>query len=108
MNSGHQAELIAKDYLQKQGLTWVASNVSYPFGELDIIMQEHDAWVFIEVKYRATQHFGGAISAISNKKIARLRKAAAYYLQQHQINAPCRFDLLAIEGSKIHWLKNIF
>ena len=50
-------------------------------------------------------------------KIVELTKKFAYIsayrgffpeLQQHKINAPCRFDLVAIDKAKINWLKGIF
>ncbi|MCL2916256.1 YraN family protein [Shewanella corallii] len=108
MNQGEIAEQQAKAYLEQQGLKWVESNVRYPFGELDLVMREGQNWVFVEVKYRASANFGGAISAVGPRKQQRLRKAANHYLQLHRIQAPCRFDLVAIEGKHIQWLTDIF
>lgn len=108
MNSGKEAELQALNYLIQQGLTLVDKNVRYSFGELDLVMRQGDAWIFIEVKYRSSNKFGGAISALSHKQIKRLQKSANHYLQLHRINAPCRFDLIAIDKTQIRWLKNIF
>lgn len=108
MEQGKRAEIKAKKYLVNQGLEWIASNVRYPFGELDIVMKQGSTWVFVEVKYRSNTQFGGALQAVNPKKIARLRKAANHYLQQHRINAPCRFDLIAINGEQLEWLTDIF
>lgn len=104
---GAQAEAIAKHYLAQQGLRWVASNVRYKCGELDLIMRDQQMLVFVEVKYRKNQNYGGAISAISTHKIQKLTRAAQLYLQKNQIDCPCRFDLVAIDGQDIQWLKNI-
>ncbi|MGI2260596.1 YraN family protein [Shewanella sp. GXUN23E] len=108
MDQGQIAEQQAREYLQQQGLKWVASNVRYPFGELDLVMRHREFWVFVEVKYRSSAGFGGALHAVGSKKQQRLHKAASHYLQLNRIQAPCRFDLVAIEGNQLQWLQNIF
>ncbi|WP_028775276.1 YraN family protein [Shewanella waksmanii] len=109
MNSqGQHAELAARKHLEQQGLCFVASNVRFRFGEIDLIMKQQKTWVFVEVKYRNSHQFGGAINALTQAQIGRIRKAASAYLQQHNIQAPCRFDVVAIEANNITWLKNAF
>ena len=108
MDQGQIAEQQAREYLQQQGLEWIASNVRYPFGELDLVMRQGTSWVFVEVKYRSSAGFGGPLNAVGAKKQQRLRKAASHYLQRNRIQAPCRFDLVAIEGDRLQWLQNIF
>lgn len=108
MDQGQQAERQAQQYLIDQGLILIDKNVRYPFGELDLVMRQGDAWVFVEVKYRSSEQFGGAVAALSAKKMSRLQKAANCYLQQNRIQASCRFDLVAIDKQQIRWLKNVF
>ncbi len=108
MNKGQHGELQAKKYLERQGLSTVEQNVRYPFGELDLVMRHKNNWVFVEVKLRTNPNFGGAISAVSNKQIQRIRKAANFYLQQKRIQAPCRFDVIAIDNDKIQWVQGAF
>jgi|TARA_B110000090_G_scaffold96908_1_gene109179 putative endonuclease len=115
---GQINENISSQYLTRQGLRYITQNFHSRLGEIDLIMQEQDTLVFIEVKYRTNTNFGGAISAISSKKIEKIHKTAKYYLQQHGLNAyntPCRFDVVALQGNKdnhsmplITWLKNAF
>ncbi len=105
---GEAAEKSARIFLEQQGLTFVEQNVRFPFGEIDLIMQQDSQWVFVEVKYRKNNHFGGAISAISSAQIQRIRRAASHYLQQNRINSPCRFDVIAIDATNIQWLKDAF
>ncbi|QIR15826.1 YraN family protein [Shewanella aestuarii] len=107
-NSGQLAEQQAREYLQRQGLSFVASNVRFPFGEIDLVMQDQQSLVFVEVKYRQSTAFGGAINAISAKQIKRIRLSANAYLQQQAINPPCRFDLVAINHNQIDWIKGCF
>ncbi|NMH65100.1 YraN family protein [Shewanella salipaludis] len=108
MTQGQQAELAAKAYLQRQGLHFIAQNVRYPFGEIDLVMRAGEYWVFVEVKYRARQHYGGALNALSQAQIARIRRAASHYLQLHDIDAPCRFDLIAFDADEVQWLVDAF
>jgi putative endonuclease len=108
MTLGQEAETRAQHYLEQQGLTIVERNVRYPFGEIDLIMRHKSYWVFVEVKYRSASQFGGALQALSAAQITRIRKAASHYLQLHRLDVPCRFDVVAIEGTQIHWLVDAF
>ncbi len=108
MTLGQQAETLAQHYLEQQGLSFVERNVRYPFGEIDLVMRQQNQWVFVEVKYRSATQFGGAIQALSKAQIGRIRKAASQYLQQHKLDVPCRFDMIAIDGDQIHWLQGAF
>ncbi len=108
MKKGQHGELQARNYLQQQGLTFVEQNVRFAFGELDLVMRQQSFWVFVEVKLRTNPNFGGAVSAVSAGQIQRIRKAANYYLQQNRIQAPCRFDVIAIDGNHIQWIKGAF
>ena len=103
---GNEAEALARTYLEDHGLTFIAKNVKYRFGEIDLIMKSLHTFVFIEVKYRSSTFFGGALSAITEKQKKRLQLSALHYLQQHNIDAQARFDVIAIESTQIHWIKN--
>lgn len=112
---GQITEEIAAQYLNKQGLTLLAKNVHSRQGEIDLVMKEHDTLVFVEVKYRKNNAFGGAISAVSYKKQQKIKQCATFYLQQsglNEYNTPCRFDVIAMQGNitqaQITWLKNAF
>ena len=112
---GLQAELRAKTFLQTQGLTALAENISSPLGEIDLLMAHQDQWVFIEVRQRSSMAFGGAAASISFAKQQKLRRQALKILQD-QFGArtwpSMRFDVIAIEGSvdsgKINWIQNAF
>ncbi|GIU22005.1 YraN family protein [Shewanella colwelliana] len=108
LTQGAKAEDSALAYLQQQGLKLVDRNVRYPFGEIDLIMRDAQKWVFIEVKFRQSKQFGGAIQAISQGKIERLRRAASHYMQRNNIDAQCRFDVVAIDANEINWITNAF
>jgi len=115
---GQLNEKISSQYLRRQGLRFITKNFHSRQGEIDLIMQDNDTLVFIEVKYRRNNNFGGAIAAISHIKKQKIRQTAKFYLQQHGLNAyntPCRFDVVTLQGDnnthstpQITWLKNTF
>ena len=114
-NKGQATEALALDYLLKQGLRLERKNFHSRQGEIDIVMRDAHTYVFVEVKYRKSGLFGGAISAISYNKEQKIRKCAKFYLQQNDLNeynTPCRFDVIALEGDinqpQITWLRNAF
>ena len=105
---GAKAEQIAFEYLQQQGLKLIERNWHCPFGEIDLIMQERNSYIFIEVKYRKTKLFGGAIYSINQAKCARIMRTAEFYLQTKRIDAPCRIDAVILQANETPvWLKNI-
>ncbi|GAA4900625.1 YraN family protein [Ferrimonas pelagia] len=106
---GLEAEQHACDYLQAQGLRLLERNVQCRFGEIDLIMRHGEQLVFVEVKYRQSRGFGGAAQAVTAAKQHKLRATALWYLQQQGWGErPCRFDVLAIDGSELNWIQNAF
>lgn len=104
-------EQLALDYLSQQGLQLLARNVRWAGGEIDLIMQQLDCWVFVEVRYRADWRFGGPLASITPTKQQRLQQTALWYLQQQGQSPACRFDVIAISGDapwQIEWIKNAF
>lgn len=113
---GDHKERLAEAYLSAKGLDLIERNFLCKSGEIDLIMkdaskQNQEYLVFIEVRYRENQEFGGALASITAGKQKKLRRAAEYYLLQHFGNTPpaCRFDVVGIEGqNEIMWIKNAF
>ena len=109
---GSLGEQQACDYLKSQGLTLVMSNYSCRMGEIDHIMQDGDCLVFVEVRTRASNAFGGALASVTYSKQQKLIKTAMLYLTIHKRHnqQPIRFDVLSMEGvpAVITWVKNAF
>ena len=103
---GDAGEERALAHLQQHGLRLVERNFCCKGGELDLIMQLAATLVFVEVRSRATADFGGAAASITRSKQARLILAAKIYLQRYRHPPPCRFDVVAIDGTVITWLQN--
>jgi len=54
--------------------------------------------VFVEVKTRVGEQFGGGEEAITAWKQRRLTQMAVDYLARHRLHdRPCRFDVVAID-----------
>jgi putative endonuclease len=107
---GAAAETLACDYLRSQGLVVAARNYRCRFGEIDIVAREGAMLVFIEVRQRRSEAFGGAAASITRSKRRRILTAARYYLARLRPAPPCRFDALLIRGepARIEWIKNAF
>ena len=66
--------------------------------------------MFVEVRLRQRNDFGGAAASITATKRARMVAAAGLYLAGLPRTPPCRFDAIvmdALDPSRIEWLRNI-
>ncbi len=108
---GSDAEQIAASYLQRRHLVLVTQNYRCRFGEIDLIMRDGSTLVFIEVRMRNHEMFGGAAASITLSKQAKLLRTARQYLAELNSEPPCRFDALLLSGAngqEIEWIKNAF
>jgi putative endonuclease len=111
---GQAGESAAEQYLRRKGYRIVARNLRSPVGELDLVAEDGQVLVFIEVKARRTDTFGGAIHAVHERKQKKLIQLAAQYLARHHIkNRLCRFDVVLLQGtdaaaSQVEHIQNAF
>ncbi len=108
--AGRRAEAIAASHLERHGLAIVARNFRRRFGEVDLIARDGDTLVFVEVRLRTRDDYGGAAASITAAKRARLAKAAELYLARLASAPPCRFDavlLSSLDPPRIEWLRNV-
>ena len=109
---GTAAEDAALAHLLRAGLTLLERNYRTPGrggGEIDLIMRESDGTlVFVEVRARARGTQGGAAASVGPVKQRRIVFAARHYLLRLPTLPPCRFDVLAIDGEGIEWLRAAF
>lgn len=106
---GIRYEQLAEQFLQQQGLQPLAQNFSCKLGEIDLIMRDGPCLIFVEVKYRASNAFGGAIAAVSQRQQQKLLRTAQLYLQRSKHQGPCRFDVVAISGEEpydFNWIQS--
>jgi len=107
---GRAAESHAEDFLLGRGLKLVARNWRCRFGEIDLIMQDGAALVFVEVRLRSRADFGGAAASVTPAKQKKLLAAARQYLAGLPSLPPCRFDVVALSGAAAEpaWIRNAF
>ena len=103
----------AADFLKSSGYKIIAQNYKNRFGEIDIIAREKDTVVFIEVKARHTDTFGGPEAAVGRFKQGKISQAALCYLKENKLlDKKARFDIVAIryidQAPKINLIKNAF
>lgn len=110
LSDGKKAEDIARHYLEKQGLGIREQNYRCRFGEIDIICDDKKTIVFVEVRYRKHQQFGGAKESIGFHKQQKIITTAKHYLIQYP-DVTCRFDVILLaelDVKKVEWIKNAF
>jgi len=110
-SKGQYYEQQARCFLEQQGLLFVSANYRCRQGEIDLIMREHQTLVFVEVRYRASRDYGGALSSVTPAKQQKIRHTARYFLLNQQINEAhqaCRFDIVSYDDGQRSWLKNAF
>ncbi|MDU0477968.1 YraN family protein [Staphylococcus chromogenes] len=89
-------QLVAKHFVEKGGRI-LGRNVSYPCGEIDLIVELGTEVVFVEVKTRSTLAFGSA-EAITPSKFHRMKRAAAQWLNGQPLRN-VRFDAVVVDLS---------
>lgn len=95
---GAQGEQLAVDYLGQLGMRVLARNWRCRYGELDVIAGDARTVVFVEVKTRTGEQFGGVAQAVTPSKVRRLRRLAGLWLAQQSGSwASVRIDVIGIQ-----------
>ena len=91
-------ENLACAELARLGYAILATRHRTRFGEIDIIAIHDGFTVFIEVKTRTADDFGGGLDAITPRKQRRIAQMAIDYMaRQQQHDRPCRFDVVIVD-----------
>ncbi len=94
---GKEGERIAERYLKKKGYRLVERNYRCPVGELDLIALDRRVIVFVEVKTRTDDRFGGPLESVHWRKQQKMIKAAQFFLSQQRLHQrEARFDVIGI------------
>lgn len=107
---GAQKEEQVCAYLLSRGVKIKERNFRCRQGEIDIIGYDGGCLVFFEVKYRSSRSVGSAAEAVGYTKQRKICRVADYYRMIHHCgeDTPLRFDVVAIDGENIQWIKNAF
>lgn len=93
-------EALALKHLKARGYRILVQNYRARRGEIDLIARDGEFIVFVEVKTRRSLKFGLPQAAVTLQKQRQISKVALAYLQaQDLLDAPCRFDVIAIHLS---------
>ena len=107
---GAQREEQVCAYLLSEGVRIEERNFRCRQGEIDIIGYDRGCLVFFEVKYRSSRKSGSAAEAVGFAKQRKICRVADYYRVIHRLgdDKPIRFDVVAIDGEELRWIKNAF
>jgi putative endonuclease len=95
---GALGEQLAVEHLRSLGLRIVARNWRCRYGELDVIAADgDDTVVFVEVKTRTGDGFGGLEQAVTPQKLRRIRRLAGIWLAGQDLRWPgLRIDVVGV------------
>jgi putative endonuclease len=97
---GEEGERVAARFLEARGYRILERNYRTRRGEIDLIAEDGRILVFVEVKVRRDDRFGGPAAAITRGKQARIARLAQQYLAWRRVGGrPCRFDVVLIWGA---------
>jgi putative endonuclease len=96
---GALGEALAVDHLMRNGLRILHRNWRCRYGELDVIACDEATRtvVFVEVKTRTGDGYGGLPYAVTPRKVQRLRRLAGLWLaEQDRRWAALRIDVIGV------------
>lgn len=97
VETGRRGESLAAEYLEQKGYRLAARNYRSGRGEIDLIVWAPDnTLVFVEVKTRAGDHFGGPEEAVDARKQDMIARTAGAYMEEINYDWAIRFDIVAV------------
>ncbi len=94
---GRRGERLAEQHLTSRGYRTIDRNWRCRHGEIDLVMRDGVALVFVEVKTRSSTAFGHPFEAITPVKLARLRRLAGLWCAAHpDERGRVRIDAVAV------------
>jgi putative endonuclease len=109
---GADGESAASEFLESNGFTIIEKNFfAGRSGETDIIAIKDKLLLFIEVKARSSERYGGGIYSITEDKKRKLKSSAKLYLLRNPMynssEYTSRFDLIIIKDGNVEWIDDI-
>ena len=98
--TGNTGEELATEYLKSSKYTILGRNISYPFGEIDILAENNGTIVIVEVKTVLGSGWGSARDLVRHKKQEKLRLLALQIMNEYP-RQDVRIDVIAINQGKI-------
>ena len=107
---GRRAEDRALRYIADAGLRLLSRNFRRRVGEIDLVMLDGDCLVFVEVRFRHAAGFAHPGITVDRHKQKKITRTASLYLAANSRFArrAVRFDVVAIVGDGIEWVRDAF
>ena len=107
--AGVAAELAAADLLRGQGYRILEHRWRFHRHDVDLIARFGATVVFVEVRARSSARFGSPAASVTGRKQALLVRSAASWMQKYGLPGDtARFDVVAVQGDRIDWLRSAF
>lgn len=109
---GHRGEEEACRYLVEHDYRLLHRNWRIGHLEIDIVAEDYGEIVFVEVKTRSDADAAAEAALLTPEKRAFLARAAEAYLTYFRLDAPYRFDVIALTAGEtafeIEHIRNAF
>lgn len=93
---GNWGEQYAARFFVTKGYTIVARNYRIRIAEIDLVCTNETDIVFVEVKTRQQQVFGGGVASVDVKKRRKIAQAIEAYLAKNPTQKAVRFDVVVV------------
>jgi len=94
---GAYGEVLAARHLVGEGMVLLDRNWRCDAGEIDLVLREGDVLVVCEVKTRSSLRYGTPHEAVTDIKVARLRRLATRWLEDRGVAvSDVRIDMVGI------------
>ncbi|MEW5978394.1 MAG: YraN family protein [Acidobacteriota bacterium] len=98
---GDSAEVLAYEFLKKDGYRIIARKYRRRFGEIDLIGWDRDILAFVEVKFRSQLEHGRPEEAVNRHKQRQICRVAREFRRRHHVQDRCfRYDIVSVLGSQ--------
>ena len=104
-STGNYGEDLACKYLIEQKYKILGRNITYPFGEIDILAEDSGVIVIVEVKTVKGGNWGTAKDLVRAKKQKKLRMLALAVAKSYK-DRDIRIDVVGVDSGKIEHIKN--
>src|SRR2546429_6613981 len=99
---GEEGERAAARFLEARGYRILERNYRTRRGEIDLIAEDGRMLVFVEVKVRLDDRFGGPAAAITRAKPARIARLSQQYLVWRRVcGRPSPVRAVVVFGAEV-------
>jgi len=110
IDTGKRGEALAAEFLERKGWRIAERNFRAGRGEIDLIAWAGDRLlVFVEVKTRRDDGFGGPEEAVDARKQDMLARTAGIYMERIDYDWEIRFDIVAVllRGDEVREIRHV-